>query len=186
MYMANKRSISKSKKSVKNNREEKLNHNKVIESVGEFDADYKKVLLVAGIIIIVFAAFYFLTVFITGRSTTKTNTTTGETYISYSEIMAGRSFSMPENEYLVLYYDKSDSELLSTYSSIVSSYRSKEDHLTIYTVDMSDALNKTYISEEKNISPSNVSELKINGPTLIRFREGQVANFVEEIGRAHV
>lgn len=174
--MSNKKSI-KNKKSSKKSVERE--HSKVIESVGEFDGNVKQIFWIVIATILVFCAFYFLTLYLTGRDSTKRNSTTTEGTISYTEIMAGRSFSMPENEYLVLYYDKSDSELLSTYSNIVSSYRSKEDHFTIYTVDMSDALNKTYISEEKNISPSNVSELKINGPTLIRFREGQVANFVE-------
>ena len=178
--MANKKSTSKkntTKKSVVKN--EKVDHTKKIESVGEFDTDYKKIILVVSVIIIVFCLFYFLTVYITGRDTTSSTTTSSASTISYTEIMAGRSFAMPEEEYLVLYYDRSDTDLLTTYTSLVSNYRSADSHYTIYTVDMSNAMNQSYASETSNWSPSKADELAINGPTLIHFQNGVVVEYYE-------
>ena len=180
--MANKKSTGKKKgtSTKKVNKKVQAENLKKIESMGDFDADYKRIILVAGTIIIIFCLFYFLTVYITGRDTKKSTTTdSSSSYISYTEILAGRSFSMPEKEYLVLYYDRSDTELLSTFSSVISNYRSDENHYALYTVDMSDAMNQGYANEKSNWNPTDISELAINGPTLIRFHNGKVEAYYE-------
>ena len=40
-------------------------------------------------------------------------------------------------------------------------------------------MNKNYLSEEGNSSASSVSELKINGVTLIKIEEGKNIEYVE-------
>ena len=175
--MSNKKTIRKTNK--KKNQEAKEQAKK-IEEVGEFNADFKHIFWVVGSIIVFFLVFYLLTVYLTNRGdTSSTSTSVGEGTISYTDIMAGRSFSMPENEYLVVYYDRENTEVLTTLSLAVSGYRAKEEHLTIYTVDMSNSFNKGYVSEEGNPSVANVSELKINGPTLIHFKDGSVSEYIE-------
>ena len=83
-------------------------------------------------------------------------------------------------QYLVIYYDKSDEEISSVYSQLVSDYKSKDDALSIYTVDMSSAFNKGFsTTDESNHNPTNASELLINGPTLIHFSQHSVTNYVE-------
>ena len=153
---------------------------KILDTVSTFDGDYKKVVLVAGIVIVIFCLFYFLTVYVLDKDIdiSRKNYNT-DAVISYSEIVAGRSFSMPEAEYLVLYYDRSDSELLSTFSSTVSNYRSDDKNLTLYYVDMSNAMNKKYASDKSNWNPASISELAINGPTLIHYNKGKVVNYIE-------
>ena len=170
--MANKKVIKK-----KSNQKKKKNE-KVVEESQTFDANYKQIILITGIIAIVFVAFYFLTVYITGRNEDKPTTETNSS-ISYSEIMVGRSFSMPEEEYYVIYYDKSDEDLLSSFSTAVSDYRASEDPITIYTADMSDAMNNKYSGDKSNWGPTKVSELVIHGPTLIRFKNGKVKEYFE-------
>lgn len=175
--MSNKKTIRKT--NTKKNKEA-LEQAKKIEEVGEFKTDFKNIIWVVGGILVFFLAFYLLTLYLTNRGERITpNKPSGDGTISYTDIMAGRSFSMPEKEYLVVYYDREDAEVLSSLSLAVSGYRSKEEHLTIYTVDMSSSFNKGYISEESNSSVSNVSELKINGPTLIHFKDGSVSEYVE-------
>ena len=50
----------------------------------------------------------------------------------------------------------------------------------IYTVDLSDALNKPFVSsEESNPDASNASELKVKNPTLIVFEGGRINEYVE-------
>ena len=153
---------------------------KKIESVGEFDVEYKKIILIVGIVIIIFAIFYFITVYVTNKdnNTYKRNSST-EGVISYTEIMAGRSFSMPEDEYYILYYDRSNKDLLNTFSSSVATYRADKEKTALYTVDMSNAMNKGFEKEESNWKPTSVSELAIKGPTLIHFRDGAVFEYFE-------
>ena len=134
----------KSKGSRKNSRRD---HERVIDSVSTFDGNYKKVIIVVSIIAIFFAGFYFLTVYITNNSSSYVRPSSGDGSISYTEIMVGRSFKMPEKEYLVLYYDRSDSELLNSFSTVVSNYRNDDTKLTLYNADMSSSMNKNYVGE---------------------------------------
>ena len=53
----------------------------------------------------------------------------------------------------------------------------KDSH--IYYVDMNNALNKSFVSDESNSSASSAEELKINGPTLINFADGKIVEYVE-------
>lgn len=163
----------------KRNNKENLNK---IESVGGLDGDLKHVVRVISIIIIIFCAFYGLTLLLTknGDSSKKnTNSTSTNDSISYTDILLGRSFSMPEEEYLVLYYDKSDNDLISTFATVVSDYRNEKDNYILYTVDMSNSFNKSYVSSESNKNPEDASEMAINGPTLIHFSNGSIVKYIE-------
>ena len=184
--MANKKSTGKKNTNSKKKdiqKENKINSQK-IENIGGFDGDFNRVVLVVGIIVIVFCLFYFLTVFLTKQD--KQNIVeSDETNISYTEVLAGRSFSLPEEEYLVLYYDFDDEEISSDLSSDVLTYKSGTDALTIYTSNMGSAFNQSYVSEESNISPKDAASLAINGPTLIHFKEGSVVEYLEGFDSIH-
>lgn len=177
------------KKVVKNEKEK-------IENVNEsFGVDIWNKLIVVCIIIIFLCLFYLLTVHITNKhssdSDDSSNQTTSKstssqktskddsTAISYDETIVGRSFSVDSGEYIIVYYDMSDEDIKSQFSSLVSGYKSKEDHLNIYSVNMGDGLNKPYAKDESNSNPSKASEIAINGPTLIKFSDGSVEDYVE-------
>ncbi len=167
---------------------------KKIDSVGMIGPDISGKIIVVCIIICVFCAFYFLTVFIskdssssssnssntsTTSSSSSSNSLSSSTSISYDNIVIGRSFSMEDSTYLVLYYDGSDSDLSSTVSTLVSTYKNKDSHLPIYKVDMSDGLNKNYSSDDSNTNPSSVEDMHINGLTLIKFVDNKVDEYIE-------
>ena len=172
--MANNNRRSRRKNKVDRENEKK------IESVGDFNVEYKNIILLVGIILIIFAVFYFITVYVTNKdSNTYKRSKDTEGVISYTEIMAGRSFDMPEAEYYILYYDRSNKELLNTFSSSVAAYRADKERTALYTVDMSNAMNKGFEKEDSNWNPTSVSELAIKGPTLIHFRDGAVIEYFE-------
>lgn len=156
---------------------------KKIDSLGGLDSDIKSKIIVVVIVLVVLGLFYLLTLYITNKNSDdkqEVDTTSKETVISYEDIIVGRSFSMSEDEYLVIYYDKSDEDKSSVYSSLISSYRSKENALPIYTVDLSSALNKPSITTgEANHHPTNASEIAVNGATVIRFLNHEVADYLE-------
>lgn len=174
------------------------NERKKIDSIGMVDSDFFGKIIMVCIVICVFCAFYFLTVFISkdnsnssynsnnsssnssnSSSTSSSSSSSSNASISYDNIIIGRSFSMDEAAYLVLYYGGSDSDLSSTVGTLVSTYKNKDSHLPIYKVDMSDGLNKNYTSEESNTNPSSVEDLHINGITLIKFVDNKVDEYIE-------
>lgn len=164
---------------------------KKIDSVGMIDSDIFGKIIMICIVICVFCAFYFLTVFISkdnsnsssnsnnSSSTSSSSSSSSNASISYDNIIIGRSFSMDDDAYLVLYYDGSNSDLSSIVGTLVSTYKNKDSHLPIYKVDMSDGLNKNYTSEESNTNPSSVEDLHINGITLIKFVDNKVDEYIE-------
>lgn len=165
----------------KGKRNTKKTNLKKIESVGGFDGDIKGKIITVICILLFFGAFYLLTLYITNKNSDKTDDNEEKVVnISYDTIMLGRSLSMSNGEYLVIYYDKSNEDINSTYSSLVSTYKTKDEHLTIYTVDMSNGFNKKYVTDgESNKNPESVDAMSINGPTLIKVNENKVVEYIE-------
>lgn len=165
----------------KGKRKTKKTNLKKIESVGGFDGDIKGKIITVICILLFFGAFYLLTLYITNKNSDKTDDNEEKVVnISYDTIMLGRSLSMSDGEYLVIYYDKSNEDINSTYSSLVSTYKTKDEHLTIYTVDMSNGFNKKYVTDgESNKNPESVDAMSINGPTLIKVNENKVVEYIE-------
>ena len=86
---------------------------------------------------------------------------------------------MNASRYLVVYYDKSSDDADEVMSAIYT-YEASPEPLTVYTVDLSNALNKGVVTEDNsNKKPSKASELAIKGVTLIRFRDGEVREYIE-------
>ena len=44
---------------------------------------------------------------------------------------------------------------------------------------MSEGLNKKYTGEESNSNPKKASDIVINGPTLIKVKNGKVIEYIE-------
>lgn len=154
-----------------------------IEKVGRFEGDIiDKIYVVLGVIIF-FCLFSLLTLYITKKNSDNENANQNiseEAVIGYDDIVIGRSLSMDDKEYLVIYYDKSDEEIASTYSSLISEYKAKEDHLTIYRVDMGSSFNKSYVTDgDSNKNPESLKDMAINGPTLIKVTDGAVVEYIE-------
>lgn len=133
------------------------------------------------IVLVIFALMYLVTLLILKKSSTDYITNEKEsTFIQYSEILAGTSFDKNDNEYLVLFYDMNkDEEENYTYTNLVSDYEAKDEHLPIYYVDLSSALNKSVISQEANKEAKSAEELKINGETLIKFNNEGIIEYIE-------
>lgn len=125
-------------------------------------------------IAIVLLVFYLLTILILNK---KTYNVTSNSSIQYSKILAGETFSMNDDEYLVFFYDTT-SDNSSEYAELISNYREKDNHLTIYVVDMNEGLNKKYKSEDENVNATKASELRINNTTLLHISNGKIADYI--------
>ena len=162
--------------SKKNNKKKK---NDVAEEVKKTSDDILNKIIIGLMVICILGLFYLLTVYITNKHTDKTdteeNTETSEVSFNYDEILVGKTFSMSDSDYIVVLYDPSTSGV----ADAVSTYKESDDHLPIYTVNMTNTFNKKYVAEESNTSPSKASELAINGPTLIRITNNKLVDYIE-------
>ncbi len=148
-----------------------------IESIPSgLDIGAKSVIRAVVFLVIIILIFYLLSIRVINKKNTKV---IGEATFNYSDIMLGESFNRNEKEYLVLFYDRSNGDIYSSLSENLDKYNKSDKALSIYTVDMSNGINSRYSAEESNPNASSASELKINGPTLIKFTNNKVNEYVE-------
>lgn len=166
----------------KHNKQQKKKTYKKIDSVDtNFKGDILRIIKIVVAVLVFFGLFYLLTVYLVNRedSTSDAKDTTSDPTIQYQEILAGSSFDMKQEEYLVLYYDMSDEKLKSSYTELVSLYEANPEYGFIYTVNMGSAFNQAFVSEDTTTSPGDIDELKISGPTLIHFKSGSVVDYIQ-------
>lgn len=147
----------------------------------EISSDIKHFAIVTAVVLIFLALFYLVTIIILDDGTESNKDDGGSVEVQHDEILVGTSFSVKDGEYYVLYYEMNDEEIGSSISSLVSKYRSSDAELYLYTVDMSNALNSSFNSDNGNNSATKASELMISGPTLIKFSDGVISQYVEGV-----
>ncbi len=155
---------------------------KKVEEVQEVKRSFWSVFFVIIGILCFFLAFYLLTLFITNKNAPKEEKKDEETETSISSdtILLGKSLSMGEGEYLVIYYDKSDELIANVYDSLVSTYQIRAQHGPLYIVDMSSGFNKSFETDgESNKNPETIQDFAIHGPTLIQVNENKVVDYIE-------
>lgn len=135
------------------------------------------------IVIITVIIFYIITLFINGDinlGKDKTDEDNGITLIQYVDIIAGTTFNQPLSDYYVIFFDSkgSDATLLN---QLISTYKSRTGVLPYYVVDLNSGFNKSYISNISNPLTQSATDLKINGPTLIRITNHLNAGYFEGI-----
>ncbi len=155
------------------------------EEISVSSVNSTKVLFTVIAVAVFLLVFYFLTLYITSKNSEDTQTNdnssneSSETVIPNS-IILGRSLSMSDSEYLVIFFETGDEETSSTYESVVYNYQSKEDGFPLYVVDMSSGFNKNYLTDgEANMNPTTESEILVHGPTLMHIQNGQVIRYLE-------
>lgn len=157
-----------------NGRRNRKNNTEVVD---EINYEPKKVLKIIIIMVITLGVFYLLTLGILSKKDSvygKINSS-----IQYNKILVGQSFNQKRKEYLVLYYNSKKDDM-DTIHTLISNYNDKKDKVFLYTVDMSEAFNKQFISDESNTNPTTAEELKIAGVTLIHFKDNKVLSYVTD------
>ena len=150
------------------------------EVVTSTEMSFRGKVFVAIGVLVFFLAFYGITLVLTKNDEEKKEEEDTSVQISYDEILLGRSLSMGNDPYYVIYYDSTDENISGDFSTLVSNYRNKEGSIGLYFVDMSKSFNKKFsTTEESNKTPESTSAMKINGPTIIRVVDGHVAEYIE-------
>ena len=153
----------------------KKQKNKKVEPVVE-KYSVQTMLKLILVILITFIAFYLITYFVVRDK--KGETVVNEvTEIDTSVITFNGLLNRKEAEYYVLAYDSDidndKTDYISLYKNYINNYKSEGDALSFYTIDIRDAFNKSFISEEMNIS-DNLEELKVNDEVLFKIKDGKI------------
>ena len=103
-----------------------------------------------------------------------TKPTSDATTISDEEILIGSVFNRPEKNYYVLFDTLSDNN-----KNVYIEYLSSKDlDYRLYKVDMSISPNSKYVSDKSNTKAKTVTDLKINGITLIVINNGKISKYI--------
>lgn len=139
-----------------------------------------KFIVVLIIISLIAVGFYFISKNIVKNR--DDNIVESNVTIAYDKVNVGMIFNRPYDEYFVMVYDSSDNDAM-IYSSLISKYSQKEDSLKIYYCDLSNKLNKEFVSSDgtTNSNAKSVSEFKFGQVTLIKVRNGKIVSYIENI-----
>jgi len=153
--------------------------NRVVNNTSSSD-EISKIIKIISAIAVCFAIIYFATSYITGRM--NGNEETGEVEIQKEEILIGETFEKTDKEYMVVYYNYKEDINADLYAMLIQNYNNKKKDIPIYKVDLSSNLSKDYLAlenEKSNTKPTSLSNLKINGATVIRIKDKKVVKYVE-------
>lgn len=148
----------------------------------ENDNVFSFVTTIGGIILLLIITYFIIGIFFTKEIDFKKKEDKKEkteVTIDNNTITAGQIFSKKDSSYYVIIYDV-DSELTNL-STFISTYKSSEGALPIYTVDSGNKINSSFIvKKNSNKNPKSYSDLKIKAPTLIKIDGGNVASYIED------
>lgn len=101
------------------------------------------------------------------------------TEVKQYNINASLVFDMNDDEYYVMFYDKTGSDAI-VLNALVDEYR-KSNQNPIYVVDLSKNYNKSIIGSVPNTTASSSTELQIAGSTLLKIKEGKNDGYFENV-----
>ena len=162
----------------------KLKKNKKQETTKPVENQYsvKSMIILVVILVVTFIAFYFITTLVV-NPVEENNDTNTITEIDSTKITLSNLLNRKENEYYVLaikesLYDNSYSKINYTeiYDGYIETYSKIENAIPFYRIDLDDALNKNYLSEELNIT-EDLSNLKINNEVLFKIKDGKIESY---------
>ena len=141
-------------------------------------SEVKKNIIIIVVAALLLVGMYFLTTLILSKDTEEEKVT--ENAIQYDEILAGESFNQGDGEYYVIYYDSSDQ--YSTISSLISSYQLNNSDTKLYSVDLSNGMNKKYVTDG-DIVTDDASSLRVKANTLLKFEDGEVTETITDTNK---
>lgn len=127
------------------------------------------ILLVAVVIICV--GVFFLTEKLIERDN-KNIETNNEVEIDYDIASIGTMFNRVEDEYFVLLYSKEDDG--KNLDSVLDSYRSSDNYIKTYYVDLDLKINSIAKGEKFVSQPKNSNEVSVVEASLFKIKDGNV------------
>ena len=142
----------------------------------------KQFLITLIIVIIGVVGIYLLTKYVVKKdnATNNCSNTEEKNYIDPNTAIVGTMLNKSSDAYYVIIYDKTKDNA-TTYYSLVSTYKAKDKALKVYTVDLSNSLNKKYIATDNKTNPkaTNLEDLKFGEVTLLKVKNNKITEAYE-------
>ena len=142
----------------------------------------KQFLITLIIVIIGVVGIYLLTKYVVKKdnATNNSSKTEEKNYIDPNTAIVGTMLNKSSDAYYVIIYDKTKDNA-TTYYSLVSTYKAKDKALKVYTVDLSNSLNKKYIATDNKTNPkaTNLEDLKFGEVTLLKVKHNKITEAYE-------
>lgn len=105
--------------------------------------------------------------------------------INYEVAIMGTILQKADKEYYVAIYDQSDKgKYVADMLTLVFAYTDKENHLPIYTVDLSNKLNEGYYDPENvNVDAKAVKDMKVGDITLLKVKKGKITKYIVDYAK---
>lgn len=152
-----------------------VNNKKIKQSklVSDDVVRVRNLLILLVSVVIICVGLFFLTEKMIEKDNNE-NETKEEVKIDYDIATIGTMFNRPEKEYFVLIY--SNEENSNDLGSVLDSYRSSDNYVKTYYIDLDLKVNSIAKGKEDSKKPSNSNEVIVTGATLYKIKDGKVAN----------
>ena len=156
-------------------------NNKVTYRTSEQDEMIKFLIVILVVLLCVGGIYLFTRAFIT-KDLFKDNANNSEVVqegkVNYDVAIMGQLLNRPYKEYYAVIYDSTGDYSADMYS-LVYSYSNKKNHKHIYTIDLSNELNKKYYDVENvNKKATKVEDIKVGDITLIKVKNGKIEKYI--------
>lgn len=137
---------------------------------------FVKILII--VLILILGVYLFTRIFVTKDlfNEKKENDTVISGEIDYSKTIIGSMLNKPEDEYYVLIYDKEDIKSVY-YGGLITTYARNENALKVYYADLSNELNKKYVTtSDKEVNTTSLENFKVKNLALIKIKDGKITS----------
>lgn len=150
------------------NKNNKLKQKKV---VNDDIALVRNIAILLVIVVVISLGIYFLTDKMIKKDLNNNDTKT-ETKIDYDIATIGTMFNRIEEEYYVILYSKENDG--SDLDSVLATYRSSDNYLKTYYINLDKKINNYVLGDELVQSPKNSDEVNVKEATLYKINNGKV------------
>jgi len=163
------------KKAKITNKKQYLNNNYTKKEQNIEDYSIKNFIKILSFLVIIFLGFYFVTTIFIDEEYKNENKNQEDVVVDSSKIILGQLLTREEQEYYVIATKPSlyKTSYIQIYNKYINSYKQKENSIKFYYIDLDNALNNEYLSDELNIT-NEISKLKLNDEVLFKINNGQI------------
>lgn len=159
----------------------KIKQNKRIKQgkrVSEDESQIRTLIILFVIVVLICVGIYFLTDTMIKRESSSKNTLQ-DVEINYDIATVGTMFNRIEDEYYVLLY--SNEEEGTKLNSKLNAYRSSDDYIKTYYIDLDKKINNGVLGDKLEKKPKNSNEVKVKGATLYKMSAGKVVECISGV-----
>lgn len=156
----------------------KQNRIKQGKNVSDDEKQIKSLIIIFIVVVLICVGIYFLTDGMIKKESNK-SLNNEEVKINYDIATVGTMFNRVESEYYVLLYSNEENGI--DLNSTLDKYRSSDDYIKTYYIDLDLKINSSANGEDTVKNPTNSKEVSVTVPTLYKIMDGKVIDCITGI-----